>query len=194
MVLVGYARDVIDGFPMEAQLAQLTAKGCEVIFQDREPYFVFGMGLELGRAIERARGGALMVTNLPVVADDLVDLTSTLTDMRRFGTHLISIGPPAIDTTGPAGWRILELLEVLVALEEGGRRRKPQPASAAGVQSQRARGRKPKADPNQVLELSQQGYKANDIAAMLQLGRATVYRYLQAPNPGDSPGSLQDGE
>jgi DNA invertase Pin-like site-specific DNA recombinase len=194
MTLIGYARNGIDEFPLQAQLDQLTAKGCALIFQDHEPYLVFGRGLQLDEAIRYARGGAVMVTNLTVVADDLVNLTSTLTDMCRFGTHFVSIGPPAIDTTGSAGWRILELLEVLVALEEGGRQRKPQPVSEEGVRQPKARGRKPKADRNQVLELSQQGYKANDIAAILQLSRATVYRCLQASNLAGIPGSLQDGE
>ena len=106
--------------------------------------------------------------------------------MRARGASLKATEQP-IDTGTAAGKCFLDMLGVFAEFETNLRRERQlegiAKAKAAGVY----RGRTPSIDPARVSELKDQGLGASEIAKALGIGRASVYRVLDARQPSVIP-------
>src|SRR5262249_28935988 len=116
-MIIGYARtstvEQIAGF--EAQLAELTAAGCEKIFKEQVSSVAKRDQLEA--AIDYAReGDVLVATQLDRLARSMTDLVSILARLRKKGAGL-RILAAGIDTTSSTGELILNLLGAIAQWE-----------------------------------------------------------------------------
>lgn len=185
MELVGYARAGIDELPLEMHTAQLLSFGCRHIWTDDQSDLDQGPFHDLEQAIQQASSSVLVVTSLHSIADSLKELAQTLRKLKAVDAHFVCLGQPEVDTTGQEGWKILELLDALIGLEEGGQQRKREAGIVDSDAAPKARGRKRKLSVDAVIDLHQLGLKPEAIAETLGISRPTVYRYLNRANRGD---------
>ena len=181
-MLIGYARtstvDQVNGF--DAQIEQLQSLGCEKIFSEQVSSVADRP--ELMRAIDFSReGDTFVATKLDRLARSVQDLWKIVEALDQKEVHLriVDLG---IDTAAPTGRLILTVLggisqferEIMLERQREGIAR----AKAAG----KYKGRKPTAQlkANDVIALKNEGKGATEIAVALGIGRASVYRILDA--------------
>ena len=128
-----------------------------------------------------ASGDTLIVWKLDRLGRSLRDLIDLLDDLRARGVQFQSI-TEAIDTETPTGRAMWQLIGVLAELE----RSLITERTRAGVKEAQKRGvrfgRKPALSTAQVEHARQQieqGQRVADVAALLSVDRATLYRALQ---------------
>jgi DNA invertase Pin-like site-specific DNA recombinase len=85
-----------------------------------------------------------------------------------------------IDTGTAAGKCFLDILGVFAEFETNLRRERQLEGTAKAKAAGVYRGRKPSIEPAQVRELRAQGLGATEMAKALGIGRASVYRLLEA--------------
>jgi DNA invertase Pin-like site-specific DNA recombinase len=181
-LLIGYARtstiEQVNG--LDAQVEQLTALGCEKIFS--EQVSSISKRPELMKSVDFCREGDIFVaTKLDRLARSVQDLWKLVETLDAKDVHLriLDIG---IDTSAPTGRLILTVLggisqferEIMLERQREGIAR----AKAAG----KYKGRKPTAQSRyqEVLALKQEGKGATEIAKVVGISRASVYRILNA--------------
>ena len=179
-MLIGYARtstvDQVNG--LNAQIEQLQSLGCQKIFSEQVSSVAERPALT--RAIDFSReGDTFVATKLDRLARSVQDLWRIVETLDGKNVHLrvVDLG---IDTAAPTGRLILTMLggisqferEIMLERQREGIAR----AKAAG----KYKGRKPTArqKAQDVLALKEQGKGATEIAAVLGIGRASVYRIL----------------
>ena len=188
ILLIGYARtstiEQVNG--LDAQIDQLKSLGCEKIFS--EQVSSVSKRPELMKSVDFCREGDVFVaTKLDRLArsvQDLWHLVETL-DCKDVHLRILDIG---IDTSAPTGRLILTVLggisqferEIMLERQREGIAR----AKAAG----KLKGRKPTAQQKtrDVLALKQDGLGATEIAKVVGIGRASVYRILNGNEPSSS--------
>jgi DNA invertase Pin-like site-specific DNA recombinase len=122
-------------------------------------------------------GDVLMVTRIDRLARSIGDLQDIGRTVKARGASLRATEQP-IDTGTAADKCFLDMLGVFAEFETNLRRERQLKgvAKAAGVY----RGRKPSIEPAQLRELRAQGLGATETAKALGIGRASVYRLLEA--------------
>src|ERR1700726_3883187 len=124
-------------------------------------------------------GGALVVTRIDRLARSLKDLQDIVHELKGRGVALRATEQP-VDTGTAAGKCFLDMLGVFAEFETNLRRERQlegiAEAKAAGVY----KGRPASIDGAQVREMKAQGLGASVIAKALKIGRASVYRVLEA--------------
>ena len=188
ILLIGYARtstiEQVNG--LDAQIDQLNSLGCEKIFS--EQVSSVSKRPELMKSVDFCREGDVFVaTKLDRLArsvQDLWHLVETL-DCKDVHLRILDIG---IDTSAPTGRLILTVLggisqferEIMLERQREGIAR----AKAAG----KYKGRKPTAQQKarDVIALKQDGLGATEISKVVGIGRASVYRILNANLPSSS--------
>jgi DNA invertase Pin-like site-specific DNA recombinase len=188
ILLIGYARtstiEQVNG--LDAQIDQLKSLGCEKIFS--EQVSSVSKRPELMKSVDFCREGDVFVaTKLDRLArsvQDLWHLVETL-DCKDVHLRILDIG---IDTSAPTGRLILTVLggisqferEIMLERQREGIAR----AKAAG----KYKGRKPTAQQKarDVIALKQDGLGATEISKVVGIGRASVYRILNANLPSSS--------
>ncbi len=188
ILLIGYARtstiEQVNG--LDAQIDQLNSLGCEKIFS--EQVSSVSKRPELMKSVDFCREGDVFVaTKLDRLArsvQDLWHLVETL-DCKDVHLRILDIG---IDTSAPTGRLILTVLggisqferEIMLERQREGIAR----AKAAG----KLKGRKPTAQQKarDVIALKQDGLGATEISKVVGIGRASVYRILNANLPSSS--------
>ncbi len=188
ILLIGYARtstiEQVNG--LDAQIDQLKSLGCEKIFS--EQVSSVSKRPELMKSVDFCREGDVFVaTKLDRLArsvQDLWHLVETL-DCKDVHLRILDIG---IDTSAPTGRLILTVLggisqferEIMLERQREGIAR----AKAAG----KLKGRKPTAQQKarDVIALKQDGLGATEISKVVGIGRASVYRILNANLPSSS--------
>ena len=187
-MLIGYARtstiEQVNG--LDAQIDQLKSLGCEKIFS--EQVSSVSKRPELMKSVDFCREGDIFVaTKLDRLARSVQDLWKLVDTLDRKAVHLkiLDIG---IDTSAPTGRLILTVLggisqferEIMLERQREGIAR----AKAAG----KYKGRKPTAQQKtrDVLALKQEGLGATEIAKVVGIGRASVYRILNGNVPSSS--------
>ena len=179
----GYARVSTADQVFYAQVDALKAVGCGQIFQEK-----VSSGKErpqLSKLLEILReGDTLVVWELDRLGRSLKELLTLVSDFQTRGIGFISLND-SIDTTTAQGRLIFNLFASLAEFERDLIRER----TKAGLSAARARGRiggkKKGLTPDAigkaetVKTLYQQGKRTDDIAKILQIGRATVYRYLE---------------
>lgn len=177
----GYARTSTDDQTTALQRAALKAAGCDKIYEDKGVSGAIYKRPALTRCLKTLEAGdTLIVWKLDRLGRSLRDLIDHLDDLRSRGIHLHSL-TEAIDTETPTGRAMWQLIGVLAELERSMIIERTQ----AGVKEAQKRGvkfgRKPKLTAQQIAHAKQQienGAHIQDVAALLNVSRATIYRVL----------------
>ena len=131
-------------------------------------------------------GDTLVVWRLDRLGRSLRHLIDTVTDLDERGVGFRSL-QESIDTTTPGGRLVFHLFGALAQFE----RELTRDRTLAGLEAARSRGRsggRPSAmtpaKRRQAERMHAEQRPVSEIAAVLGVGRATVYRHLNAPDTG----------
>lgn len=134
--LIGYARVSTEDQNLGPQTDALRAAGCSEVFEE----FASGASRsrpELATALNRVRrGDTLVVVRIDRLARSLSHLLAVVEGLRAKGAHFRSLADP-IDTSGPSGVLVLQMLGAVAEFERSLIRER----TKAGLQAAKARGR-----------------------------------------------------
>jgi DNA invertase Pin-like site-specific DNA recombinase len=177
----GYARVSTDDQSPALQLAALKRDGCKTIFKDEGLSGATTKRPALLRCLKTLEhGDTLTVWKLDRLGRSLRDLITMLDDLRARGVKFRSL-TEAIDTDTPTGRAMWQMIGVLAELEKS----LISERTRAGVKAAKSRGvkfgRKPKLTPQQInhaRKLIDAGERREDVAALVNVNRTTLYRAL----------------
>jgi DNA invertase Pin-like site-specific DNA recombinase len=180
LTTVGYARVSTTDQNLEIQIAALKAAGCDVIRSEKRSGTSTTGRAELQTVLDFLRkGDCLCVTRIDRLARSIGDLQDIVRAVKAKGASLKATEQP-IDTTSAAGKAFLDMLGVFAEFETNLRKERQAEgiakAKAAGIY----KGRPASIDVAKVRDLKKKGLGASQIAKSLKIGRASVYRALQA--------------
>jgi DNA invertase Pin-like site-specific DNA recombinase len=180
MTVYGYARVSTNTQDLTIQREALQKAGCELIREEKRSGTTLEGRDELETLITFMRAGDVLVfTRIDRLARSIEDLQAIVKRLIAKGVALRSTDTP-IDTSTAAGKAFLQMLGVFAEFETNLRKERQlegiAKAKAAGVYT----GRKASIDPAQVRALHAEGLGATAIAKQLAIGRASVYRILEA--------------
>lgn len=178
---LGYARVSTQDQDNAAQLAALTAAGCERLFQEKATGGRWERP-ELHRLLNQLRpGDVLVVWKLDRLSRSLKDLLSLMEKIQQAGAGFQSL-TEAIDTTTPAGRMMMQIVGSFAEFERAMLRERTKSGLEAARREGRIGGRRPKLKAPQareVVQLVQSGQKtAADAARLFNVHPATVSRVL----------------
>ena len=186
MVDVGYARVSTADQSLALQDKAFADAGITKVFRDHGVSGTLASRPELDKALEYVReGDVLVVWKLDRLGRSTKNVLETIDQLKAKGVGFRSI-TEGLDTTGPMGQAMLTVLAAFNQLE----RDVIIERTRAGLAAARAQGRvggRPKVldvkKTNTARTLYESGsHTVAEIADMLGVGTATVYRYLSA-NP-----------
>ena len=179
---VGYARtstlEQKAGF--ESQVRELQDTGCEKVF--REQVSSVGERQQLAAALDFIRDGdTLVVTKLDRLARSvahLVEITEAL-KAKRGNLQVLAMG---LDTSNATGRLMLNVIGSVAQFEREMMLERQREGIAKAKAEGKYKGRMPtaRAKAAQVHTLKRQGKGPTEIARLLRIGRASVYRILTA--------------
>jgi DNA invertase Pin-like site-specific DNA recombinase len=181
-MLYGYARVSTLDQDLSIQLDALTAAGCAVVRSEKVTGTSTEDREELATLLQFLReGDALVVTRIDRLARSLRDLQNIVHDLRQRGVTLKATEQP-IDTSTAAGKCFLDMLGVFAEFETNLRRERQLEgiARAKANGAYAGKGRPASIEAAKVREMRAQGLGATAIAKALGIGRASVYRVLEA--------------
>jgi DNA invertase Pin-like site-specific DNA recombinase len=182
-MIIGYARVSTQDQNLDLQTDELTKLGCQKIYQEK-----MSSGKErpqLMKMIENLReGDSVMVWKLDRLARSLKELINLVEIFKVKKVNFISL-KDSIDTSTVQGRLILNIFGSLAEFERDTIRER----TKAGLWAAKARGRmggkkkglSPEAmkKAETAVMLYKQNKSAVEIAGIIGVGRATVYRYLE---------------
>jgi DNA invertase Pin-like site-specific DNA recombinase len=182
-MIIGYARVSTQDQNLDLQTDELTRLGCQKIYQEK-----VSSGKErpqLMKMIENLReGDSVMVWKLDRLARSLKELINLVEIFRVKKVNFTSI-KDSIDTSTVQGRLLLNIFGSLAEFERDTIRER----TKAGLSAAKARGRmggkkkglssEAKKKAETAVMLYQQKKSAIEIAGIIGVGRATVYRYLE---------------
>lgn len=176
--IYGYARVSTTDQDLSIQEDALRVAGATIIRSEKKSGTTTKGRDELATLIEFARAGdTLIVTRIDRLARSIADLSNIVAKLEKKDVHLKAIDQP-IDTSTPAGRAFLQMLGVFAEFETAIRKERQMEgiakAKAEGVYT----GRKATIDGYKIAALVSEGKGASEIARELNIGRASVYRYL----------------
>ena len=178
----GYARVSTEDQNPALQLAALKKAGCRTVFKDEGISGATVQRPALVKCLKTLQAGdTLIVWKLDRLGRSLRDLIHMLDDLKQRGVKFRSL-TEAIDTDTATGRAMWQMIGVLAELE----RSLITERTRAGVKAAQRRGvkfgRKPKLSASQIAharQLIESGQRVQDVAALLSVGRVTLYRALQ---------------
>ena len=180
---IGYARTstLEQTAGLEAQLRDLSAAGVQKIFSEQLSS-VDAERPQLEAAIDFAReGDVLVITKIDRIARSVAHLCEIEARLHAKGASLKVI-KPELDTSTPIGRLVFNMVGAIAQFEREimleRQREGIAKAKAAGKYKGRAPTARAKAD--EVLTLLKDGMGASEVARTLKIGRASVYRILEA--------------
>ena len=178
-MLIGYARvSKSEAQDTTAQVDALKAGGCERIFQEAASGGRWDRP-ELHRMIDQLRNGDVVVVwKLDRLSRSLKDLLHILEKIEVAGARFRSV-TEAIDTSGPAGRMMMQMLGSFAEFERAMVRERTNEGLKAARARGNAGGRKPKLSPDQKREITEMlaaGRSAADLARLFKVHRATIGR------------------
>jgi DNA invertase Pin-like site-specific DNA recombinase len=187
-MLIGYARVSTQDQTLDLQTDALSHADCEKIFSDTAS----GAKAErpgLQAAMNHLRpGDTLVVWRLDRLGRTLKHLLATVTELNDRGIGFKSL-QEHIDTTTSGGKLIFHVFGALAEFEREVIRER----TLAGLQAARARGRFGGRQSLQALDpkkvalarklYAERSLPVQEICATLQIGRSTLYRYIQDSSP-----------
>ena len=151
-MIYGYARVSTDAQDLAAQLADLTAAGCERVFREKVSGTTADRPQLKKLMATIAAGDVLIIPAVDRLSRDTTDLLIIARDLQKAGAGLRSIAEPVVDTTSDFAELVLAMLGVSAKLE----RRRIGERTARGRADAKAKGvkfgRKPKLTPHQQRE------------------------------------------
>lgn len=181
---IGYARtstlDQTAG--LEAQERDLKAAGCERLFVEQVSSVDITAREQLAAALDFVRDGdVLVVTKLDRLARSVAHLMDVVGVLTAKGASL-RILAMNLDTSTPTGTLMLTVLGGVAEFERAIMLERQREGIAKAKQAGKYKGRKPtaQAKTEDVLKLKGEGVGATEIAKRLGIGRASVYRILEA--------------
>jgi DNA invertase Pin-like site-specific DNA recombinase len=178
--ILGYARVSTDDQDCSIQEAALKVAGCTLVRTEKRSGTSTEGRVELETLLSFLRAGdTLMVTRIDRLARSVADLEAIVSRVKAKGAFLRATEQP-IDTSTPAGTAFLQMLGVFAQFETALRRERQMEGIAKAKAAGAYKGRKPSVDVSQVRALGAEGIGASEIAKRLGIGRASVYRALQA--------------
>lgn len=184
MALIGYARVSTADQDAALQLDALRKTGCEKVFVETAS----GARVDrpkLEEALSYLRSGDVLVTwRLDRLGRSLKHLIEVVADLETRGVGFRSL-TESIDTTTPAGTFIFHLFASLAEFERALIKERTKAGLAAARTRGRMGGRKPSLSPKKI-DLARKMYESKDstvaeIASVLGVSRATIYRHLAPP-------------
>lgn len=180
MAIIGYARVSTSDQDCSIQVAALRNAGCDIVRSEKKSGTATEGRAELETVLEFIqRGDTLVVTRIDRLARNVMDLEKIVARLNERGAFLRATEQP-IDTSSPAGKAFLQMLGVFAEFETALRGERQAEgiakAKAAGVY----KGRKPSVDVERVRAMRAEGMGPTAIADALDIGRASVYRALEA--------------
>lgn len=184
MANIGYARVSTTDQDLTVQLEALQAAGCDVVRAEKVSGTSTNGRDELATILEFIReGDALVVTRIDRLARSIADLQDIVRTVKAKGASLKATEQP-IDTSTAAGKAFLDMLGVLAEFETNLRKERQLEGIAKAKQAGVYKGRKPSIDADAVRQLRAEGLGGTEIAARLNIGRASVYRILTSDDAG----------
>lgn len=177
--IYGYARVSSTDQNLSIQEAALRAAGATIIRGEKKSGTTTKGRDELATLIEFARAGdTIMVTRIDRLARSIADLAQIVRTLESKGVHLKATEQP-IDTSSPAGRAFLQMLGVFAEFETAIRRERQLEGVAKAKANGVYKGRKASIDADRIKQLVAAGKGATEIAKELNIGRASVYRYMK---------------
>jgi DNA invertase Pin-like site-specific DNA recombinase len=162
----------------EAQERELAKVGCEKIF--REQVSSVGKRVQLSAALDFIReGDTLVVTKLDRLARSVAHLVEITETVQKKGAHLqvLAMGLNTADATGRL---MLYVLGAVAQFERETMLERQREGIAKAKAEGKYKGRKPTAlaKAGDIAALRAKGHGPAEIARLLNIGRASVYRVL----------------
>jgi DNA invertase Pin-like site-specific DNA recombinase len=180
MAKYGYARVSTVDQDLSIQIDALKAAGCEIIRAEKQSGTTTERRAELATLLDFLRtGDELVVTRIDRLARSVGDLQTIVARLRAKGVALKATEQP-IDTSSAAGKAFLDMLGVFAEFETNLRRERQLEGIAKAKAEGVYKGRKASIDAERVRQLRNEGKGATEIAKALGIGRASVYRLLEA--------------
>lgn len=180
MASYGYARVSTTEQDLAIQQEALRRAGCTVIRSEKVSGSSLHGRTELQTLLAFLRpGDTLTVTRIDRLARSLRDLQSLVADVKAKGVHLKATEQP-IDTASAAGKAFLDMLGVFAEFETNLRKERQMEGIAKAKAEGVYKGRPATIDAQRVHDLRAAGKGATAIARELKIGRASVYRCLDA--------------
>jgi len=183
-MLIGYARTSTteQKAGLDTQLEELQKIGCDKVFDEQVSSVDIAGRTQLAATLGFIReGDTLVVTKLDRLARSVSHLMQILDDLSAKSAHLRILGL-GIDTAGPTGKLILTVLGGMAEFERGIMLERQREGIAKAKAAGKYKGRKPtaRAKSKEVMDLLNGGTGPSDIARQLGIGRASVYRIINA--------------
>src|SRR6516162_6768414 len=175
-MLIGYARMSTNDQETATQVAALKAAGCERIYREKASGGRWDRP-ELHRLLDQVRAGdTLVVWKLDRLSRSLKDLLTILERIDLIGAKFRSL-TEAIDTSGPAGRMLMQMLGAFAEFEREMIRERTRAGLREARTNGRVLGRKPKITAGQkkeIVEAVASGRKtAAEIARLFKIHPAT---------------------
>lgn len=183
--LVGYARVSTRDQDTRMQIDALLAAGAMDIRQEK--CSSVGARPELRRLLsELKRGDVLLVYKMDRIARSLKDLLEILDSLHKVGATIRSLTEP-LDTSGPIGTFMVQVLGAVAQLERGIIRERAIAGQVAAINRGVVwGGRKPSLDSDQAaiaLVMRSQGRTQQEVADHFGVSRSTISRLDSPPKP-----------
>jgi DNA invertase Pin-like site-specific DNA recombinase len=180
-MLLGYARvSKADDQDTAAQTGTLKAAGCARVFEERASGGRWDRP-ELQRLLDQLReGDAVVVWKLDRLSRSLKDLLHILEKIDAVGASFRSL-TEAIDTSGPAGRMMMQMLGCFAEFERAMVRERTRAGLTAARARGRTGGRRPKLLAQQrteILGMLAAGRTGADVARIFRVHRATISRIV----------------
>lgn len=181
MAVIGYARVSTADQNMALQLDALYAAGVDRVFRDQGVSGSTSSRPGLDSCLDHLReGDVLTVWKLDRLGRSTRHVLAVIDDLTSRGIGFRSI-TEGLHTEGPMGKAMLTIMAAFAQLERDTIIERTRAGLAAAAANGRKGGRPRKVDGAAALKarnLREKGINASDIAKMLGVSRATVYRYV----------------
>lgn len=197
MVDVGYGRVSTSDQSLDLQLKAFADAGITKVFSDHGVSGTLASRPELDKALAYVReGDVLVVWKLDRLGRSTKNVLEVIERLKTQGVGFRSL-TEGLDTTGPMGQAMLTVLAAFNQLE----RDVIVERTRAGLAAAKAKGRvggRPRVMDLKKTKTARTLYESGnhtvaEIAMMLGVGTATVYRYLGASRTGSAQDAVVDG-
>lgn len=191
-IKIGYARtstaEQVAG--LEAQERDLRAAGCERVFAEQVSSTATTRP-QLVAALDFIREGDVLVVAKPDrLARSTADMLEIVKKIEAKGAALLvlSMGGQVLDTRSPTGKLMLTVLAAVATFERDLMKERQIEGIAKAKSEGRYKGRAPtvRRRADEIFALKAQGLGPAEIARKLGVGRASVYRALEAVEAGQA--------
>lgn len=166
---------------LEAQLRELSAAGCERVFQEQVSSVDKDRRVELERALDYVReGDTLVVTKLDRLARSMGHLVDITGKLKAKGVELRVLNLK-LDTSTPTGKLMMNLMGSIAEFERELMLERQREGIAKAKSEGKYKGRAPtaRAQAAEVKRLRAEGKTAEAIVAQLGVSRSSVFRILR---------------